>query len=93
MSSVLTENLFIDTKSDADKLKDPDFLERLARGHTEGIEKAFNLKHKAKSQTQLKNDTGALYRVQVGAFSDRQNAERLVEDLKKHGYSPYISDK
>ena len=52
MSSILTENLFIDSNSDADKLKNADFLERIARGHTNGLEKAFNLKRKENQAAQ-----------------------------------------
>src|SRR5699024_6188659 len=47
MPAVLTENLFIDTKKDADKLKDGSFLDRLAKGHAIGLAKAFNLKSKS----------------------------------------------
>ncbi len=31
-----------------------------------------------------------VYRVQVGAFSQKRYAEAMCEDLKKHGYDPYI---
>ena len=34
---------------------------------------------------------GALYRVQVGAFSSRANAERVVNQLKELGYEAIIS--
>lgn len=43
-SAILTENLFIDTKADADKLKDSKFLDKVAKGHAIGLAKAFNLK-------------------------------------------------
>ena len=32
-----------------------------------------------------------LYRVQLGAFKDRANAEALAAKLKKDGYSTYIT--
>ena len=48
-SACLTENLFIDTKSDADKLKDGKFLDNLAKGHAIGLAKAFDLKGKGGS--------------------------------------------
>jgi tetratricopeptide (TPR) repeat protein len=35
---------------------------------------------------------GFTYTVQVGAFSTRSNAQRLVEALKRKGYSAYIED-
>ena len=34
--------------------------------------------------------SGTLYRVQAGSFSDRANAQRLVDRLKKDGYDAYI---
>ena len=44
MPAVLTENLFIDTKADADKLKDSAFLDSLALGHANGIVSFLGLK-------------------------------------------------
>src|SRR5690625_5519069 len=48
MPAMLSEKLFIDTKTDADKLKSNAFLNKIARGHAVGIAKAFNLKKKVK---------------------------------------------
>lgn len=44
MSGTLTENLFIDRKEDAEKLKDSKFIDKIAQGHVDGIVKHFNLK-------------------------------------------------
>jgi len=93
MPAILTENLFIDNANDAAKLKSEQFLLQVAHGHVQGIVKAFGLKKKAKptpSQPQPKVSDKKLYRVQVGAFSDRKNAERLAEELKKKGYPAII---
>lgn len=87
MPALLTENLFIDNAKDAAKLKDQAFLEKLARGHVVGLEKALGLKKKTQQTTQT---NGKLYRVQVGAFSDRKNAEKLAEELRKKGYQAII---
>lgn len=46
MPAILTENLFIDTKKDADKLKSSSFLNKIAKGHAIGLAKVFNLKKK-----------------------------------------------
>ncbi len=92
MAALLTENLFIDNASDAAKLKSEQFLLQIAHGHVQGIVKAFGLKKRA-AASQTKTATTAkekLYRVQVGAFADRKNAERLVEELKKKGYPAII---
>ena len=50
-SAILTETLFIDTKADADKLKDSKFLDKVAKGHAIGLAKAFNLKGGTSSST------------------------------------------
>ncbi|OAT74571.1 N-acetylmuramoyl-L-alanine amidase [Parageobacillus thermoglucosidasius] len=93
MPAILTENLFIDNANDAAKLKSEQFLLQVAHGHVQGIVKAFGLKKKA-TATQPKTDAtpaqGKVYRVQVGAFNDRKNAERLAEELKKKGYPAII---
>ena len=44
--ALLSENLFIDTKVDANLLKRNDVLDAIARGHVEGLAKALRLKKK-----------------------------------------------
>lgn len=36
------------------------------------------------------NTAGKLYRVQLGAFTDKKNAAKMVTELKKFGYNPII---
>lgn len=43
MPALLTENGFVDTAEDAEKLKDPAFIEKIARGHVNGLVKVFKL--------------------------------------------------
>jgi N-acetylmuramoyl-L-alanine amidase len=43
MDAILTENGFIDNAGDAAKMKNPAWIESVARGHVVGLEKAFNL--------------------------------------------------
>ena len=47
MDAMLSENGFIDTASDAAKMKDKGWIENVARGHVNGLAKAFNLQRKA----------------------------------------------
>ncbi|BDG48757.1 N-acetylmuramoyl-L-alanine amidase [Parageobacillus sp. KH3-4] len=92
MPAVLTENLFIDS-NDAKYLKNEEFLKAVGEAHARGVAKFLGLPKKANStpsQPQQKVSDGKLYRVQVGAFSDRRNAERLAEELKKKGYPAII---
>ncbi|AYA78102.1 hypothetical protein DOE78_23370 [Bacillus sp. Y1] len=46
MDAVLTENGFIDNASDTAKMKNPAWIESVARGHVAGLEKVFNLQKK-----------------------------------------------
>lgn len=43
MPALLTENLFVDHAADAERLKNSQFLDRLAEGHANGIATAYNL--------------------------------------------------
>src|SRR5690625_2293809 len=54
MPAILTENGFIDTKSDANKLKSNSFLNKIADGHAKGIAKHFGLKKKKGSSSTSK---------------------------------------
>lgn len=51
------------------------------------LAKVAQLKAKMKQQ----NTNGTLYRVQVGVFGDKRNAEKMVEDLKKKGFTAIIN--
>lgn len=46
MPALLTENGFIDNPNDAAKLKQAAYIDRIARGHVNGLVKAFGLKKK-----------------------------------------------
>lgn len=89
MPAVLTENLFIDS-NDAKYLKNEAFLKAVGEAHARGVAKFLGLPKKAKPQPQQKVSDGKLYRVQVGAFVNRENAEQLAEELKKKGYPVII---
>ena len=89
MKAILTENLFISNAADAALLKDSSFIQKLADGHIIGLEKFLGLKKKSTAPPRTPT-TEKLYKVQVGAFEDRKNAEELVNDLLKQGYRPVI---
>jgi N-acetylmuramoyl-L-alanine amidase len=50
MDAVLTENLFIDTKADANKLKNEAFIKAVGEAHALGVAKFLGLKKKAVSK-------------------------------------------
>jgi len=93
MDAILTENGFIDNASDAEKLKDPLFIERLARGHALGIANAFQLKGKNELSELTKpvhTVSDGFFSVQIGAFHEKSNAEKLALQAKEKGFNPLI---
>ncbi|WP_101845073.1 N-acetylmuramoyl-L-alanine amidase [Halobacillus sp. Marseille-P3879] len=67
MPALLTENGFIDNDRDAVKLRDPLWRHKVARGHVNGLARAFNLKKKADIHRVIVDGT------QVGAYQNHQN--------------------
>jgi N-acetylmuramoyl-L-alanine amidase len=96
MIALLTENGFIVNGSDASKLKNDSFLEKLAQGHVNGIVSFFGLKKKEALKTSsganVAKPTEKLYKVQCGAFKDIEYAEVLVKRLQQSGYSAFITE-
>lgn len=89
MPAILTENGFIDHTVDAAKLKSSSFLESLARGHVNGIAAAFRLSKKAVTPPS-QPPTNSLFRVQIGAFRNKTNADQLVGRAKAKGFQTYL---
>ena len=85
MSAMLTENGFIDNKQDADKLKQNSTIQEIAKAHTEGLAKALKLKKKTTSKS-----PGKMYKVQIGAFTVKANAEKRAAAARKAGFDTYI---
>lgn len=93
MPAILTEICFIDSK-DANLLKKDAFLRDMAGAYARGIAKFVGLP--AKKQTAVKAPSKpaaskTIHRVQVGAFSDPKNAEKLAAELKKKGYQAIVT--
>ena len=87
MPSALIETAFITNVQDASLLrnKQNEFAEAIAKG----ILNYLGIHYKAETKPQSKPE-GKLYKVQVGAFSNKANADRLANELKKKGYNTYI---
>jgi N-acetylmuramoyl-L-alanine amidase len=87
MKAVLTENLFLSNPSDANLLKTPNFRQKIANGHTLGVVKFLGLQ--AIEQPKEKPTREKLYKVQVGAFSKKENADDLVRELRAKDFRPF----
>lgn len=78
MSAVLTENGFIDNKSDASKLKDSKFIKSIAEAHVKAIVEMYNLKKSGNNKKQnpskqkyIEVITHSLHTYNTANFADR----------------------
>lgn len=92
MPAVLLENLFIDSKKDATFLAQESNLKDIAQAICNGIAQALGLKQKSQAKSTPNTTPHTLYRVQVGAFNQKENAEKLLAELKSKGYNGFIKE-
>lgn len=84
--SVIVEGFFVDNAEDV-KIADT-IEEQRAFGvaYAKGILKTLGITPKQEVPSNNSN-SGTIYRVQVGAFKDKTNAEKLVKELKEKGHN------
>ncbi len=81
--AVIVEGFFVDNKKDATDFDTAAEQKKLAAAYAAAI-----IEHLGVDAN--KAEDGKLYRVQVGAFSQKANAEKLAAELKAKGYQTYI---
>lgn len=86
MPAVLLECGFMDSKTDVPIILTDKFAEQVADACVEVIVKRGGLTKKAVEPT----TSAKLYRVQVGAYSKKANAEKMQAKLKAEGYDAII---
>lgn len=84
MPALLTENGFIDNTRNARLMADPEWRQSVARGHVNGLAKAFKLK--------LTTSSKALYKVIAGGFHSNDNAKKRVKQLGSHDIDVFITE-
>ncbi len=90
MTSVLCESFFLDS---SDKSIGDTVDEQRAFGvaYAKAILEYLDIAYKTQGGSNTSSSSSdRLYRVQVGAFKDRKNAEKLEAELKAKGYSTII---
>lgn len=95
--AVLVEHAFMTNKADCDKLKSNAWRDKFAIADTKGILKYLGVKwveldEESKVETVIKPDPDVLYKVQTGAFGNKDNAEKLKSELESKGYSTLIKE-
>ena len=84
VSYALLETCFISNTDDVNLYLSQN--KAVARAVLNGIISGFGL-------SSAETEGGTLYRVQVGAFANKANAETLREELKKKGYEAFVTVK
>lgn len=85
---VLLEHSFHTNRRATEWLLVDSNLKKLAKAEAETIASFYGIK--PTSNTTTTDDKKTLYRVQVGAFSQKDNADKLVKELKAKGYNAII---
>ena len=83
MPAVLLELGFMDSKTDVPIILTDKYAQQCADAIVEVLVKRGGLKKKV-------DPSPPLYKVQVGAFSKKENAENLMAELKSKGYQVYM---
>lgn len=88
--AVLTEGGFMDSTIDIEIMRDDLKLAQGGREMARALANYYGLKIKDGNRKVEVAVSNNLYRVQVGTFSDKINAERLAKELQDKGYPVYI---
>lgn len=94
--AVLIECAFVDNKEDIKIIDSKEKQEKMGIAIAKGILKELNISYKNAHQAPAKNSNGntetenKLYRVQVGTFKVKENADRLKNELISKGYNAIV---
>jgi len=80
--AVIAEGFFVDNPKDAEIGDTIDEQRQFGKAYAEGILKTLGI-----NTERIENKTQPMYKVQVGAFNDRKNAENMLETLKNKGFT------
>ncbi len=84
-TAIMLETFFCDNSADCALAEQHDIALRIAEGIHGG-----SIAHGQQAPTDPV-PTGMLYRVQTGAFSKKENADKILKELKKKGFDAFIT--
>ena len=82
--AVIVECAFVDNATDLEILTTEGDRERMGQAIAKGILKTLGIEFQANS--------GTIYRVQVGAYRIKANAEAMLKRVKEAGFDAYITE-
>lgn len=90
MPAIINEGAFVDNKKDIEDWNDDAELKKLGIAYAEACAEFLELERKVAAPAPVPAEQGDLYRVQVGAFRNPENAGNLQEQLKAAGFDAII---
>lgn len=91
MPAVLIEGSFMDSNTDIKKLRDDNVLRNAGGYVAQAVAEYGKLKKKKVEEKPITNESnGELYRVQTGAFSNKNNAINLSKKIENDGHNTYL---
>lgn len=92
MPAFLIENGFMDSTTDTPIILTTEHAEKTARGILDFLVEEFGLEKKKASTatTEAQEEEETLYRVQVGAYKVKKNAEAMRDKLKAAGFNAIV---
>lgn len=91
--AIICEGVFVDNKADAAQADTDEECKAFGVAYAKGILKTLGVAEpttQVTTQTTTQASSGVIYRVQVGAFKEKANADKLVNELKSKGYEAYV---
>lgn len=86
MAAILTENGFMDVRYEAALMLNENFQKEVAEETCKGVCSYFGVKYINPS-----THTKGLYKVQVGVFKEKSNAEKLIKKMKKDNFYCFLT--
>ena len=81
--AITFDNAFVDNSTDLEILATEGKRQKMGQAIAKGILKTLGIEFQA--------DTGTIYRVQVGAYKIKANAEAMQKRLQEAGFSSFIT--
>lgn len=81
--AVIVECAFVDNATDLDILASEGKREKMGQAIAKGVLKTLGI--------ELQAETGTIYRVQVGAYKVKANAEAMLKKIKEAGFDAFIT--
>lgn len=91
MPAVLLELGFMDSSTDVPQILSEAYADKCAKAIVEVLVERGKLTKKPEPKPEAETEPATIYRVQVGAYAVKANAEKTMQKLKAAGFEGYIT--